>query len=197
MLSMKSNILFSKGNKKLPKSTYILNMGSATNCPSKALGLCPIGDSCYALKAEIQYPDCLPYRMKQELAFSINTAEDIATALLKASKQARKHKMKYFRFSEAGDFQSQTDVYKMTEVCRILSKSGVVCYGYTARKDLDMKQLMQFATVQGSGFMLSNKFKAVSNIRGIPEKFGICRGNCSKCTLCKVSNHKTIYVKLH
>ena len=35
-------ILFTKGNKKLPKTTYILNVGSALNCPSDRLGLCEV-----------------------------------------------------------------------------------------------------------------------------------------------------------
>ena len=59
------------GNKKLPKTTAIFNMGAATDCPSLELGLCQafVGEKlvCYAMKAESGlYPDVLPYRRRQE-----------------------------------------------------------------------------------------------------------------------------------
>jgi hypothetical protein len=58
-------LLGDEGNRKIPKSTAIFNMSSALNCPSKKLGLCKAasqGAKCYARKAEILYPQVLPYR---------------------------------------------------------------------------------------------------------------------------------------
>ena len=53
------------GNKKIGNDTLIFNMGSATDCPSKKLGLCRHCDKCYALKAERQYPQVRPFRDRQ------------------------------------------------------------------------------------------------------------------------------------
>jgi hypothetical protein len=63
--------LIQAGNHKLPKSTAIFNMASATDCPSLKLGLCSAVDEngklfCYAKKSEAGYrPDVLPYRRKK------------------------------------------------------------------------------------------------------------------------------------
>ena len=37
------------GNSKIGKDTFILNITSATDCPTKKLGLCKIPKLCYAL----------------------------------------------------------------------------------------------------------------------------------------------------
>jgi len=45
--------------------------------------------------------------------------------------------VKFFRFNESGDFRSQEDVSKMSEIAKQLKdKLGIITYGYTARKDL-------------------------------------------------------------
>ena len=79
------NIRIVKGNHKLPASTYILNMGSATDCPSRKRGLCQAGKACYALKAEIQYPNCLPARRKDTAIWKATSAVSIAAQLLATS----------------------------------------------------------------------------------------------------------------
>ena len=99
-----NNFEYTIGNKKIGKDTLIFNMGSATNCPSKKLGLCKHCDKCYALKAEKMYPQVLPFRQKQE-KYWLNTSidliiDDFVLALTK-------HKnIKYVRFNESGDFHS-------------------------------------------------------------------------------------------
>ena len=194
-----------KGNMKLPKSTYVVNMNSATDCPSAKLGLCVMAPKelggngkCYALKAEIQYPACLPARRKDEIAWDTTSGEDIATQLLNTSARSRANKMKEFRFSEAGDFKSQADVDKMATVCAILKDKGIACYGYTARKDLDFTELMKFATVQGSGFMLSNNFEAFDGVEKREEDFDeVCVGDCNICNFCMTLEDKNIGVPVH
>ena len=47
--------VFSYGNTKLPKHTLIVNLTSATNCPSEQLGFCKCNDICYAKKCERIY----------------------------------------------------------------------------------------------------------------------------------------------
>ena len=66
-MSIKFNKLeVSMGNLKIGKDTIIFNMGSATECPSRKNGMCKLGNKCYAIKAEISYPDCKPYRDRQK-----------------------------------------------------------------------------------------------------------------------------------
>ena len=43
---------FTKGNSKLPTSTYIFNMGTGLLCAGRALGLCQCSHCCYAQDAE-------------------------------------------------------------------------------------------------------------------------------------------------
>ena len=62
--------LIATGNKKLPTTTAIFNMGSATDCPSLKKGLCTAVTekkvTCYALRPENFRPLVLPYRRRQE-----------------------------------------------------------------------------------------------------------------------------------
>ena len=123
------------------------------------------------------------------------SAGEIAGQILEASGRSRSKECKSFRFSEAGDFRDQEDVEKMAEVCRILSEHGIRCYGYTARKDLDLEPLMAHATVQGSGFMASNEFRLISD----PAKWKgpVCPGDCRKCRMCQSARGRVIGVLAH
>lgn len=47
--------VFSYGNRKLPKETLIVNITSATACPSERLGFCRCSKVCYAKKCERIY----------------------------------------------------------------------------------------------------------------------------------------------
>lgn len=176
-------------------------MNPATDCPSRKMGLCQAGNKCYALKAEKQYyKTCLPFRRRQAVAWGILSARGIAIQLLSASWRARKHKMLEFRFSEAGDFRSQTDVDKMVELCRILSNSGVICYGYTARTDLDLSKLLKVAGVNVSNGLNrwinrgANRFQLVQHHTG---KNPVCGGDCSLCNLCKHSCKRLVEIVEH
>jgi hypothetical protein len=77
-----SKILFTKGNKKLPKTTFILNVSSAMECPARFNGKCQCPDKCYALKAERQYSAVKPFRDNQRVQFTEKTAEEIALGML-------------------------------------------------------------------------------------------------------------------
>jgi hypothetical protein len=118
---MKTKVLVSNGNMKIGKDTLILNMGPAVNCPSRQLGLCQIGDKCYAMKAERCYKQVLPYRLKQEQIWDQMHPNDIAVELIEIARRKR-NRIRYLRFSEAGDFYDQSDVNKMST--RIYSQAG-------------------------------------------------------------------------
>lgn len=196
MLSIVKHI--SKGNKKLPKSTWIFNAGSATDCPSKLLGLCQCSEKCYAMKAEIQYPAALPYRRRQAQIWKETSSSDFAAVIISANKRAR-IKCNAFRYNEAGDFESQKQVQWFAEVCRILSAEGISCYGYTARTDLDLLPLMSVAAVNVSndeGNWLAkgcNRFKAVT----VASRGLLCAGDCRRCSMCQKNRGKTIQVLIH
>jgi hypothetical protein len=192
--------LVSKGNKKLPTTTWIFNAGTATDCPSKALGLCQAGKLCYAMKAEFQYPAVKPFRKRQFKLTQTVSPNEFASQLLAESKRARTRKMKAFRFNESGDFCDQEQVNWFALVCGILKHFKVKCYGYTARTDLDLSNLMLVATVNVSndknGWIEkgANRFKMVQS----PSLMNlICAGDCRICKLCQTKKGTLIQVQQH
>lgn len=124
------------GNHKNGSDTLVINFNSATDCPAMKLGLCAVDFKCYAMKAERQYPACLPYRRRQEAYWDNTDVSKICSdfdAILK-----RRRYIKYLRFSEAGDFKDIESMRKLDDVALYLKETyGIVTYGYTARVDID------------------------------------------------------------
>jgi hypothetical protein len=185
----------SVGNKKLRDSTAIFNMNPASVCPSAALGMCLCSDKCYARKAERLYKAVLPFRERQQKAFITRSADEIASAVIASGTKSKP--IKEFRFSESGDFANQKAVDKMTAICAILKESDIACYGYTARKDLDFKELMAVATVQGSSFMVTNNFKYIPKGETIEGCDKVCAGDCRICSLCWTVKGLVIAIPQH
>ena len=177
---------FSVENHKLGKDTLIFNFSSATNCPSHARGLCKHRDICYALKPEIQYPKCQPYRERQKVWWDSISATEFARTVSKiVDNKQRKVPIRYLRFSEAGDFKDQVGLDKFTTACfhlKLWYDCDLTIYGYSARRDLDFTELMKVASVNGQEFMLTNKI-----VVKVPPKNAkhICPGNCRICNYCK------------
>lgn len=192
------NVLFSKGNHKLPRSTAIINITSAHDCPAKKKGMCPVPDGkCYAMKAERPYrPKCLSYRRRQTVIWDALPAWAIAAALIKHSENARKYKITKVRFSESGDFRNQKDVNKMSRVAEILKYAEIPLYGYTARKDLDYSKVSDNMIITGSGFMVHNSFNVVPKDK-LKKYKHTCKMNCSICNLCAKRRKIKIYAPLH
>ena len=190
-----NGVPFSMGNKKLPKTTAIFNMGTAKDCPSKTLGLCQCEGVCYARKSEICYKFVIPFRERQRDAFISKSADKIADAIIKGG--TIKTPIKQFRFSEAGDFVDQKAVNKMTGVCKVLKENGIDSYGYTARKDLNLTGLQKVATVQGSGFMATNNFKFIPKGSTTETCDKVCAGDCRICNLCWKGKGLVIGVPQH
>ena len=146
-----------RGNSKIDIDTLILNMGSATDCPSKKLGLCKVCGICYAMKPERMYPGCLPYRRSQEKYWKTHNATQIIIDFeMLFKRHARAFKgIKYFRFNESGDFWSKDCVIKLDMVAAwLLDKYGIKTNGFTARKDLNFDGLS--FNVKGSGSSFGN-----------------------------------------
>jgi len=189
------NLLGRKGNNKIPASIAIFNMGSATDCPSKKLGLCAAscsGVKCYAKKAENMYPKSLPYRRRQEKFWKSVSAEQFALQFLMIN-EAKRNPFIALRINESGDFWGQEDVEKVEKIARILKRHGITCYGYTSRKDLNFKNIRDFV-ISGSGFKkegIKNIFQIIHNKKDRIKGFGICAGDCSVCNRCRKSGLKT------
>lgn len=187
---------FSKGNFKLPQTTYIINLGCAGLCPGRAIGTCNCCSICYAKNAETFRKECaINKRLLQTLRWNALSAEQIANQLLETSKRARTNKMKYLRINESGDVFVQDDIKKMSDIADILAKEGIITYTYSSRYDLDWSNKSDNLIVNGSSWMCDNSFIAVDDFTD-DMKYR-CNGECDTCDYCKKAEHKEIYVKVH
>lgn len=189
-------IPFSKGNKKLPKSTYVINLGCSSLCPGRALGTCKQCGICYAYKAELQYQEgTVAKRLLQTIRWRQKTPEQIANQLLQASNRSSKNKMKHLRFNESGDVFDENDIRKMSRIADILADEGITTYVYTSRNDLDWTIKSPNLIVNGSGWMCDNEFKVVTKLTDDMEYQ--CHGECGNCDYCKEKRGITICVAVH
>ena len=192
------------GNHKIGRDTLIFNMDSATDCRSKELGLCEVckaGKVCYALKAEIQYKQTLPFRRRQAEYWSSHSALIIALDIIDALQKHKK--IKYIRFNESGDFRKQFDITKMKLVATTVAEKmhhsygrDIRFYGYTARKDLSFGLVYDCPSLvlNGSGFYLDNKFTAVKELT---EGKKHSKGDCRVCNYCKEFGKYDIEILYH
>ena len=191
------------GNSKLGTDTLIFNMGTAKDCPSKALGLCAVCDDCYALAPEKQYPSVIPYRERQEDYWKACTAPEFITALDKVLHKNFDGKplhrsINHFRFNEAGDFWSQACVAKLHVIAHHLMKAyQITTYGYTARADLDFSRVIFL--VKGSDNDAGNNGRTrVINHRSERAKGEVvCPGSCKNCDFCKTDDAYNVAFILH
>lgn len=206
-VEMKNHIIFEAvlGNRKIPTTTMIFNMGSATTCPSDKLGLCPMGGmngdgSCYALKAECGiYPATLPYRHRQEDMWLNSSAENIAHAINNTIK--KRPYIDAIRVNESGDFHSMDCVKKLS---RVASLVNVPVYSYTHRLDLfteaTTKKLHKNLTMNFSEEMSfnhsHNEFRVEDTVDGATDSVP-CAMDCKMCSLCVTRTQRVITVPKH
>ena len=201
------------GNKKLPKTTAVLNITPAALCPSRMLGLCQLkdpGKECYALREERVYPGCIPSRMKMMEYWDRNTPWTVAEDLL-ALNETKKTKVTALRIGECGDFRHMADLEKAENLAHYLAKKGITTYCYTARKDLDFSDVRDLV-INGSGWMAANQFQAAYRLdpyedghggwraeskSGVVACDGVCPGDCRICSTCTRRTGKITAVKLH
>jgi len=188
-LALKS--LISSGNIKIPTSTAIFNMSSATDCPSMKLGLCAAakaGVKCYARKSEVPArPGVLPYRRRQEKYWATATASKFALDFLALNASKVRQPFTAIRFNEAGDFHSRACVEKADTIARILSDFGIVVYCYTSRSDLDYSNVKSLI-IMGSGFRkdgVTSEFRIIGKDSEKPKGYGLCPMDCKQCSRCQ------------
>ena len=200
------------GNKKLPRTTAVLNLCPASLCPSALLGLCQLRDigQCYARQEErVWAGTCLPSRFAMMGYWDTREAWSIASDIL-AYNAAKKTKIKALRINECGDFRHFGDVEKAEMLARFLARSGIITYCYTSRRDLDFSDC-EHLVVNGSGWMAHNRFQVAYSLTS-PEKGKwlaedkdgnkvecqyVCPGDCRKCSVCLFRRGRTTAVLLH
>ena len=200
---IKAQQFIQKGNKKLPKTTAILNSGTALECPSLKLGLCQVGNKCYAMVPEKIYPNVTPYRERQREMIRSTKPAEFAYSLLAYNDRCRNNKIETFRYNESGDFEDQKMVSWFARVCQILVGHGITCYGYTARTDLDLGLLLKYSGLNLSNdknesserFPSANRFKSVKKFTG--EADIECGMDCKVCSACSQSRGLQIEVVVH
>jgi hypothetical protein len=148
------------------------------------------------MKAERMYKAVLPYRRRQAEYWDKNGPIKIASDLREELGRHTKSPIKFIRISEAGDFRAQADVTKLYIIADLLVNTGVIIYGYTARKDLRFPGGTPNLVLNGSGFMLDNMFTA-TDPKLLKNYQVVCAGNCRICSLCKAAGKQDIKVGLH
>lgn len=189
-------LLNQRGNLKIPASTAIFNMSSATHCPSQARGLChveSVGVPCYALAAEKFYKAVLPFRMRQTRFWKTITAKDFVGQFLLIQSKKR-NPFTALRFNEAGDFHTQQCVNKAEQIARELKKHGVTVYCYTSAKDFDFSKVRALR-IAGSGFKkegVVNTFLTIKDLKDRPRGYSVCPQDCRICSKCQGAGHKIV-----
>jgi hypothetical protein len=211
------------GNLKIPKTTAIFNMSSATECPSLKLGLCKaivlkkklmeLGrleekNVCYAVKSERDYrPAVKPYRDRQETFWKEISAEAFVIQFVIINASKRK-KFDMIRLNEAGDFHTQACLDKAEKIAKLLSKFDVTVYCYTSRDDLDytkrkylrvnrsLNTLQEYEPVEG----LANEFLMIPKEDGKdhkkwPKGYAKCPADCRVCDRCSIEGKKTFIIQ--
>lgn len=207
---VKSHSIVKFGNKKLPDTSAIMSIGSASDCPNLLTGRCQAGSECYALKTENRYvsesakgtdrqAQAVDARRRSEILFRCVSAVDIAHAIGKAAKR-RRTDTRLIRFNEAGDVRSSNDVEKLDRIAGILSEEyDIEAYIYTASSHIDWptvdNMIVNASNDQVPERVTDNRFKVVQNA---PEDGFTCKYDCTKCVACGAEGgDDTIFVEMH
>lgn len=181
------------GNKKLPKTTAIYNIGCWFLCPGRLKGFCELSTVCYAKSREVM-GSVNKSRLNNYLFWKINNAEKIAMFISYSIKaeQLKGNQVNLLRFNEVGEIENQEELEKMVEVSNIVhEQTGVKSYTYTHNKELNFNIDRPYLIICGSGFMVDNKFSVVkpedykkyvdnTNCIECPQKCELCGSICSK-----------------
>ena len=179
------------GNRKLPKTTAIYNIGTWFLCPGRLNGFCELAESCYAKCREVM-GSVISSRLNNYYFWKTNDAEKIAMFISYSIKaeQLRGNQVNLLRFNEVGELEDQEDLEKMIKISNIVYlKTGVKSYTYTHNRNLNYDVNRPNLTISGSGFMIDNRFTVVK-----PEDYKKyvqdhncieCPQNCEYCnTIC-------------
>lgn len=208
------------GNMKLVSSAFtmflIWSLPAMITCPF-ATGLCK--KSCYARKAERNYPDCLPSRKrnfeftKSPLFVPVMIAYICYVAGLKAYRTAKHITV---RIHESGDFYSKAYMlkwYKIAKACSHIANIDFGAYtksvkyvselyneGYTDIVDVLGLRYSIWSDTKISDIALASKlsmpvYTAYKAEDGLPEGYAKCDcADCGHCRKCYNGDTKEQYV---
>lgn len=208
----------SAGNTKVSNRTAIFNMNSAHDCPNYGTresgeshtGYCQVPrEKCYAAKTENIYTQSLAYRRRQEYLWDCMGAERFAKAFKSLNSRKRKP-FDSIRFSEAGDFRSNSDIIRVN---RIAELTDVPVYTYSASHKLNW-DLAEHFTVNASNGRADygdRRFRAIAESEDKPDGSVWCpnsvqqndgvpaedRIKCGECRLCINSNGPDVAIHIH
>lgn len=169
------------GNKKLPKTTAIYNIGTWFLCEGRLKGFCELHEVCYAKSREIM-GNTIKSRLNNYYFWKTNDANTIARFIsysIQAKQFSKEDKINLLRFNEVGEFENQEDLEKMVEVSNIVyQQTGAKSYTYTHNRELDFDIDRPNLTICGSGFMVDNQFTVIK-----PENYKryVENHNCFEC----------------
>lgn len=181
------------GNKKLPKTTAIYNIGTWFLCEGRLKGFCELHEVCYAKCREIM-GNTIKSRLNNYYFWKTNDAQRIANFIVYSIKaeSMKEDKINLLRFNEVGEFENQEDLEKMVEISNIVyNETNVNSYTYTHNRELDFNIDRPHLTINGSGFMIDNQFSVVPpseykryveshNCFKCPQKCEMCNSICSQ-----------------
>lgn len=183
------------GNKKVPKTTAIMNTTSWFLCPGRLQGFCELHEVCYDKCREVM-GSVNKSRLNHDLWWRSNDADTISQFCIYSIKaESLKHPeapINLVRFQEVGDFRNQEDLIKMRDISNnIYDALGINSYTYSHNRYLDYSIDRPHLTINGSGFMIDNQFTVVSpseykryveshNCFQCPQKCEMCNSICSQ-----------------
>lgn len=181
------------GNKKLPKTTAIYNIGCWFLCPGRLNGFCELHDVCYAKCREVM-GSVINSRLNNYLFWKTNDAETIAEFIVYSIKleKIKGNDINLLRFNEVGELEDKEDLNKMIDISNIVyALTGVKSYTYTHNRKLNYDVDRPNLTICGSGFMVDNRFTVVKpedykkyvqdhNCIECPQNCEYCGSICSK-----------------
>ena len=184
------------GNKKVPKTTAIVNTTSWFLCPGRLRGFCELHEVCYDKCREVM-GSVNKSRLNHDLWWRQNDADTIAQFYIYSIKaESLKHPeapINLVRFQEVGDFRSTADLTKMIDVSDLIYDAlGINSYTYTHNRDIPYNCFKRpHLTINGSGFMIDNQFTVVPpsdyeryveshNCFRCPQKCEMCNSICSQ-----------------
>ena len=175
------------GNKKLPKTTAIYNIGTWFLCPGRLEGFCELSTQCYAKSREVM-GSVISSRLNNYLFWKTNDAETIASFIVYSIKaeQLKGNPVNLLRFNEVGEIEDQQELEKMVKVSNIVYlKTGVQSYTYTHNRALNFNIERPNLIINGSGFMVDNCFTVVKpeNYKEYIDTHNAieCQQNCGDC----------------
>ena len=203
----------SRGNKKLISNDETLfliwNLPAIKTCPY-ATEHCK--ELCYARKAEVVYPGCLPSREKN-FADSMQSdfADNMIYTIESALKNDRKNRNIVFRIHESGDFYNREYTNKWLAIMRhfennkkvvfiAYTKSFVYFDGEKLPKNFKLRaSIWDDTNKQQKRIVLDNNWTIYTAVDKFQpgDKFTRCR--CKDCATCKKcwQNYKDIRCEIH